>query len=206
RNLMADYKAAYDPNASAHVEKSSAPAAPVEAAPAAEGAAPAPPVSAAPPTLSDVPTESAADVDSSTKTVTVEGSASPVTSGSSMGGSSASMGVEILTPTGKASTAPGSTLTPSGTPASSLPAATGAQDPNYGLTTPTAKYSALPPIEKPAPAPDQVNDAAGKPIPAAETRDPNSKKKKIRAPKENKTDESSSKNKPKKGLDKLNPF
>jgi len=206
RNLMADYKAAYDPNASAHVEKSSAPAVPGEAAPAAEGAAPPPPGAAAPPTLSDVSTESDADVDSSTKTVTVEGSASPVTSGSSMGGSSASMGVEILTPTGKASAAPGSTLTPSGTPASSLPAATGAQDPNYGLTTPTAKYSALPPIEKPAPAPDQVNDAAGKPIPAAETRDPNSKKKKIRAPKENKTDESSSKNKPKKGLDKLNPF
>ena len=206
RNLMADYKAAYDPNASDHVEKSSSPAAPVEAAPAAEGAAPPPPGAAAPPTLSDVSTESDADVDSSTKTVTVEGSASPVTSGSSMGGSSASMGVEILTPTGKASAAPGSTLTPSGTPASSLPAATGAQDPNYGLTTPTAKYSALPPIEKPAPAPDQVNDAAGKPIPAAETRDPNSKKKKIRAPKENKTDESSSKNKPKKGLDKLNPF
>ncbi|HEY5054747.1 MAG TPA: outer membrane protein assembly factor BamD [Acidobacteriaceae bacterium] len=206
RNLMADYKAAYDPNASAHVEKSSAPAVPGEPAPAAEGAAPPPPGAAAPPTLSDVSTESDADVDSSTKTVTVEGSASPVTSGSSMGGSSASMGVEILTPTGKASAAPGSTLTPSGTPASSLPAATGAQDPNYGLTTPTAKYSALPPIEKPAPAPDQVNDAAGKPIPAAETRDPNSKKKKIRAPKENKTDESSSKNKPKKGLDKLNPF
>ncbi|HEY5214635.1 MAG TPA: outer membrane protein assembly factor BamD, partial [Acidobacteriaceae bacterium] len=31
RNLMADYKAAYDPNASDHVEKSSSPAAPVEA-------------------------------------------------------------------------------------------------------------------------------------------------------------------------------
>ena len=202
RNLMADYKAAFDPNAAAPVEKSSAPA---EAAPAAAAAAP-PPVSAAPPTLSDVPTESAADADSSTKTVTVEGSAAPVTSGSSTGGASASMGVEILTPTGKASTAPGSTMTPNGTPASSLPAATGAQDPNYGLVTPTAKYSALPPIEKAAPAPDQVNDAAGKPIPAAETRDPSSKKKKIHAPKENKIDESSSKNKPKKGLDKLNPF
>lgn len=206
RSLMADYKAAYDPNAAAHPETASAAAAPADSTAEPAAAAPAPPASTAPPTLSDVPSEGAADVDSSTKTVTVEGTATPVTGGSDAGNSGASMGVEILTPSGTASTTPGSTLTPNGTPASSLPAATGAQDPNYGLATPTAKYSALPPIEKPAPAPDQINDAAGKPIPAAETKDPNSKKKKIQTPKQDKVDESSSKNKPKKGLDKLNPF
>jgi outer membrane protein assembly factor BamD len=203
RSLIADYKSAYNPNAAAdHGIAASAPVPPTDGSPAAAPTATAAPVSDALPTLSDVPAESAGDADSSTKTVTVEGPATPAT-----GGSGASMGVEILTPSGTASTTPGSTLTPTGTPASSLPAATGAQDPNYGLVTPTAKFSALPPIEKPAPAPDQVNDAAGKPEPAAETRDPNlSKKKKLKTPKENKVDESSSKNKPKKGIDKLNPF
>ena len=115
------------------------------------------------------------------------------------------MGVEILTPSGKDSATPGSTVAPSGTPASSLPAATGTQDPNYGLPAPAAKNAALPALEKPAPAPDQVNEAAGKPEPPAETRDPNSKKK-PKVAKVDKTDESSSKKKPKKGLDKLNPF
>ena len=203
RSLMADYKAAYAPNNSAHPE----PVAAAAAAPTDSTAAPAAaPVAAAPPTLSDVPSESAGDADNSTKTVTVEGT-TPVSSGDSTGGGGASMGVEVLTPTGTPSTTPGSTLTPNGTPASSLPAATGAQDPNYGLPAPAPKFSVLPPVEKAAPAPDQVNDAEGKPIPAAETRDPNlSKKKKIKAPKQDKADESSSKNKPKKGLDKLNPF
>jgi outer membrane protein assembly factor BamD len=204
RNLMADYRAAYGPNPSAeHANPTAAPASTTDGAAAAPAdTAPAPAAAAAPPTLSDVPTEGAADTDSSTKTVTVVEPATPAASGSS-----ASMGVEVLTPSGTPSTTPGSTLTPNGTPVSNLPAATGAQDPNFGLPAPAAKVSALPPIEKAAPAPDQINDAAGKPEPAAETRNPNlSKKKKTKAPKEDKTDESSSKNKPKKGLDKLNPF
>jgi outer membrane protein assembly factor BamD len=202
RSLIADYKAAYNPNAAKDpATAAAAPTAAGEDSPAAS-AAPAAPASDASPTLSDVPAEGAGNADSSTKTVTVEGPATPAT-----GGTGTSMGVEVLTPSGTASTVPGSTLTPTGTPASNLPAATGAQDPNYGLATPAAKFSALPPIEKPAPAPDQVNDAAGKAEPPAETRDPNlSKKKKLKTPKENKIDESSSKNKPKKGIDKLNPF
>jgi outer membrane protein assembly factor BamD len=132
--------------------------------------------------------------DTSTKTVTEEEPATPAASAPG-----ASLGVEILTP-GVSSTAPAI-----GTSASSLPAATGAQDPNFGLATPTAKITALPPVEKPAAAPDQVNDAAGKPEPAAQTKAANAKKK-TKTPKEDKTDESSSKKKPKKGLDKLNPF
>jgi outer membrane protein assembly factor BamD len=63
--------------------------------------------------------------------------------------------------------------------------------------------TALPPIEKPAEAPDQVNSVAGTSQPAAQTKTPGKK-----TPKDavDKTDESSSKKKPKKGLDKLNPF
>jgi outer membrane protein assembly factor BamD len=201
RNLVADYKAAYNPKAAAEHPNSAASPAPAPAAdtstPAAAETAPVAAQPAAPPTLSDVPTEGAAEADDSTKTVT---EVAPATEGSGTG-----LGVEILTPSGKNSATPGSTITPNGTPASSLPAATGAQDPNYGLATPTAKYSALPPIEKPAAAPDQVNEAAGKPEPAAQIKDPNSKKK-AKAPKVDKTDESSSKKKPKKGIDKLNPF
>ena len=108
------------------------------------------------------------------------------------------MGVEILTPGASGGA-------PVGTSASSLPSATGAQDPNFGLPAPTAKIVALPPVEQPAAALDQINDAAGKPEPAAQTRAANSKKK-IKTPKEDKADESSSKKKPKKGIDKLNPF
>ena len=204
RGFIADYKAAYNPNAdAAHVASSTAASTPAENAAAAGAAPSSAPADAPPPSLSDVPTEGAGAADDSTKTVTVEGNITPGTGS----GSGASMGVEVLTPSGNASTTPGSTLTPNGTPASSLPAATGAQDPNYGLATPSAKFSALPPVEKPAPAPDQVNEAAGKPEPPAETRDPNLKKnKKVKTPKLDKTDESSSKNKPKKGIDKLNPF
>jgi len=54
-----------------------------------------------------------------------------------------------------------------------------------------------------------VNEAEGHATPAAGP-DPgvnaNGKKKKVKAPKEDKTDESSSKHKPKKGISKLNPF
>jgi outer membrane protein assembly factor BamD len=111
------------------------------------------------------------------------------------------LGVEVVTP--------GSDATPTGTGASNLPAATGAQDPNYGLPMPKATSTALPPVEKPAEAPDQLNEAEGHATNAAApdtTTTANGKKKKVKAPKEDKTDESSSKHKPKKGLDKLNPF
>jgi outer membrane protein assembly factor BamD len=199
KQLMADYRSAYAPGAHAEPVPATAATAPAdtEAPATGETSAPTAPAAtpAAPPTLSDVPTEGSGDVDPSTKTMTVVEPTAPAT-----GGSGASLGVEVLTP-GAASPAP------AGTPASTLPAATGAQDPNYGLPAPTAKNAPLPAIEKAAPAPDQVNEAAGKPEPAAQVADPNAKKKKkLKTPKEDKTDESSSKNKPKKGLDKLNPF
>jgi outer membrane protein assembly factor BamD len=198
KELMADYRSAYAPGAHAEALPASGNAAAPANGETSAAAAPEPaaPVAAAPPTLSDVPAEGSGDTDPSTKSVTVVDPATPAT-----GGSGTSMGVEVLTPNGAASAAP------TGTPASSLPAASGAQDPNYGLVTPSSRTAPLPPVEKAAAAPDQVNEAAGKPEPPAQVTDPNAKKKKkLKTPKEDKTDESSSKNKPKKGLDKLNPF
>jgi outer membrane protein assembly factor BamD len=67
----------------------------------------------------------------------------------------------------------------------------------------------LPPVEKPAEAPAQTNDVHN----AAQVQTgtdtgahANGKKKKPAAPKCNSSDESCSKEKKKKGLDKLNPF
>jgi outer membrane protein assembly factor BamD len=103
---------------------------------------------------------------------------------------------------------PGSEAPATGTSASDRPAATGAQDPNYGLPMPKPANTALPAVEKPADAPDQLNDVEGHATPPAAppATTTNGKKKKTKAPKEDKNDESSSKKKPKKGLDKLNPF
>jgi len=61
----------------------------------------------------------------------------------------------------------------------------------------------LPPIEKAADAPDTVNEIAGSKAPPAAAPPANGKKAK---PEFDKNDESSSKHKKKKGLDKLNPF
>jgi outer membrane protein assembly factor BamD len=194
RALVADYRAAFSP--AAHATPAAAPAAtdaPTTATPTPDNT-PAAPAEYAAPTLSDVPAAVQGTGDSSGNTMTV----SPVTT--STGGSSGnSLGVEIVNPG-----ASGTTL-PAGTPASNLPSATGAPDPNYGLPAPAAKTAEIPAIEKPAEAPDQVNDLAGKPQPASQVKDPNSKKK-AKAPAVDKADESSSKKKPKKGVDKLNPF
>jgi outer membrane protein assembly factor BamD len=92
------------------------------------------------------------------------------------------MGVEILTP--------GATVKPAD---------------NGGLKAVGPENATpLPEAEKPAGAPDAVNDIAGKPQPAAQT--PNANVKKNPKPEFDKDDESSSKHKKKKGLGKLNPF
>jgi outer membrane protein assembly factor BamD len=199
QSIQADYLRAFTPElvSPAHAVATST----ATAAPAAETTA-APAAPAAPLALSDVaPAEGGGSV-SNSKTVTV----SPVSRGNS-GTSGTGLGVEVLNSgSGAGDTtpeaAPRSTYN---TPPSDRPAATGKQDPNYGLTTvaPT-DANALPAIEKPAEAPDQVNDAAGKAQPAIVQ----AKNKKGKPVKEafDKNDESSSKKKPKKGLDKLNPF
>ena len=92
-----------------------------------------------------------------------------------------SMGVEILTPGASAKPADNGGLKAVG-PENATP---------------------LPAAEKAASAPETVNDIAGKPQPAAQT--PNAKGKNPK-PEFDKSDESSSKHKKKKGLSKLNPF
>jgi outer membrane protein assembly factor BamD len=198
KELMADYRDAFDPNPGAKgpATASAAPASGGESETTGEPAAPA--AAAAPPTLEDVPAEGAgAAADNADKTVTVvEPGSTPTPSGSGTG-----LGVEVVTP--------GSEAPATGTGASDRPAATGAQDPNYGLPMPKPAATALPAVEKAPDSPDQVNEAEGHATAPGATPPPpdaNGKKKKTKAPKEDKNDESSSKHKPKKGLDKLNPF
>ena len=190
KDLLANYSSALNPAAAPKtVAKDATPAA--EPSP---GEVPPPPVTPPgqpanpalpPPALSDVPTAA---------TGTGEGSTTEMTPATSSGASGTGLGVEVLTP--------GVTT---GTAASSLPAATGAPDPNAGLNPVGSKGAApLPPVEAPAAAPDQVNDAAGKPQPPAQTKAPGQKKNP--KPAYDKDDESSSTHKKKKGLSKVNPF
>jgi outer membrane protein assembly factor BamD len=197
RGLQGSYVAAFNPNGAANAGR------PVVAAPTPDSsdapAVPAVPVSTAPPTLSDVPAAGQGSVDNTTSTMTE-------TAPASTGGSGASLGVEILTPGANGSAAvTGSTASGVTPRASDAPAATGAPDPNYGLGKAGGNNAAaLPPAEKAAPAPDAVNEVEGKAQPPAQQ--PAANGKKTKAPAVDKADESSSKKKPKKGLDKLNPF
>ena len=105
------------------------------------------------------------------------------------------MGVEIITPGAN-----------SGPPAASQPAPSSTANPseNGGLhAVGPVNSTALPAVEKPAAAPDAVNDVAEKPQPGAQAPNANGKNPK---PAYDKSDESSSKHKKKKGLSKLNPF
>ncbi len=95
------------------------------------------------------------------------------------------MGVEILSTGGGSS--------------SSAPADNG----GLKAVGPDTSTAPLPAAEKAASAPDAVNDAAGTPQPAAQA--PSGAKKNPK-PEFDKSDESSSKHKKKKGLAKLNPL
>jgi len=182
-NLQNDYIAALTPGVSTAPAKLTAPAASTDAP---KAATPAAPVTSAPLTLSDVPAPGQGSGDSSTTTL----SAAPADSG----GSGTGIGVEIVNHNGAAT--------------KDLPAATGAQDPNFGLATAAPKdNTALPPVEKAPEDPGQVNDAADTKQPPAQQKSAAAKgKKNPKTPTVDKADESSSKKKPKKGLDKLNPF
>jgi outer membrane protein assembly factor BamD len=106
----------------------------------------------------------------------------------------------------------GPKVTPEGAAAAAEAAGVpGAQNPGGLEVIRPANNEPLPPIEKPAEAPAQTNDVqhtaaqvqTGTDAGATPT---NGKKKKAVAPKCNQGDESCSKEKKKKGLDKLNPF
>jgi len=83
------------------------------------------------------------------------------------------------------------------------PSGTAATDPNAVIKPVGPVNTTLPAAEKPAEAPDQVNDIKPGSAPAQPTTTANGKKK---PPKADLGDESSSKKKKKKGLSKLNPF
>jgi outer membrane protein assembly factor BamD len=180
KKITDDFNDAMNPGAA----KAASPAdgtapAPDASAPATTAAAPAPP--AAPLALQDVPAANAAAPTGSA----VTSEAGSTTSTPAARGNS--MGVEILTP--------GAT-----TGATQKPA-----DENGGLkAVGPVNATPLPAAEKPAEAPDAVNDVASKPQPAAQA--PNANGKKNPKPEFDKSDESSSKHKKKKGLSKLNPF
>jgi outer membrane protein assembly factor BamD len=79
----------------------------------------------------------------------------------------------------------------------------------YGLAAPVGPNVAptLPPIDKPAAAADQINDVkAGTPAQVATGTTSGKPKKKNPKPAYDSKDESSSKHKPKKGIDKINPL
>ena len=83
------------------------------------------------------------------------------------------------------------------------PAVQGNAAATYGFATPKdPNAEPLAPAEKAPAAPEAINEAAPGSQPAAQT--PNGKKN--TKPAFDKSDESSSKHKKKKGLDKLNPF
>jgi outer membrane protein assembly factor BamD len=83
----------------------------------------------------------------------------------------------------------------------SAPSAPAATDPNAVIKPIVPVNNVLPAIEKPADAPDQVNEIKSGSTPAQSATDAKKKK-----PKADLSDESSSKKKKKKGLSKLNPF
>jgi len=176
--LVADYVSAFNVAAPAPDHK------PIDT-PAADTAAPTPatPISNTPLTLNDVAAPGEGGTSNDTTTMHAAEPAATGTHGSSVG-------VEVLTP--------GVTSTPSVAPTGT------AGDRPHGISAVGPdNTSAVPPIDKPAAAPDQINEAAGQAQPPTPAKVGN---KKTPKPALDKSDESSSKKKPKKGLDKINPF
>ena len=144
--------------------------------PAPAPVAAAPAVPAAPLAFTDVPTADSGSSPASSVMSTPATSA-PVSNGTGMS-------VEIITPKAAQPADPAANvLKPVG---------------------PSAANAPLPDAEKAAPAPDVANEAAGQPTTPGAV--PNANGKKNPKPVLDKADESSSKTKKKKGLDKLNPF
>jgi outer membrane protein assembly factor BamD len=176
---------------------------PAHATPAlVPGSTPAPadsPTASAPPALQDVPAAAAGGPP-------VDASAAALPSSTATTGTSTS--VEIVQPSASSPT-PGSTTFP-GTqaapvPASAAPASTAPAPQTNGGIGPVGPANAtpLPAVEKPAPAPAAINEAAGTRQPPAQLPAANGQKPKVDC---DKSDESCSRHKKKKGLAKLNPF
>jgi outer membrane protein assembly factor BamD len=193
RKSIADFNTAMNPaaNKSPVAATNTAGATPADA----DGpSAPTPP--AAPLTFQEVPASTAAG--GSSPAVTNMSPSSPSSGGTSMG-------IEIVRPDSNSQpiTAP---ATPPAFPGTTqlAPAAKPLVDTTGGigpLLPPNA--TPLPPIEKAATAPDPINDAASRKQPPAQVAVAGKKKPK---PTFDKSDESSSKHKKKKGIAKINPF
>jgi outer membrane protein assembly factor BamD len=209
RQAIVDFNTAMNP--AALPPRTSAPAAPL--APSTTGSpapAPAPAADAAPLALQDVPTAGAGAAVDSSAAVSSVSEATPATASAG-----SSVGIEIVPPS---SASPAPTAAPSSPPVFpgsespapaqsepvSGPAQPGPNDNMGGIKLagpPIATLTA--PIEKPSAAPDAVNEATPGSQPPAQLAPADGKKPK---PAFDKSDESSSKHKKKKGLAKLNPF
>ena len=115
------------------------------------------------------------------------------------------------TTSGGGSTATEEGATPGASPTNSAPAIAPAANPDrvFGLAKPVGPDTpaVLPPIDKPAQPADQINDVkAGGPAQVSTGTTSGKPRKKNPKPAYKSSEESSSKHKPKKGVDKLNPF
>ncbi|RSL17802.1 Beta-barrel assembly machine subunit BamD [Edaphobacter aggregans] len=172
KQLTQDFNSAMNPGAAPAPDA----AKPVTTDTPTAAASESPSTPAAPLQLQEVP---AAPTGSTSSAVVMTNVPGATTAPAAASGSSNSMGIEIVSPSAK--------------PASSD---------NGGLKAvgPT-NTTAIPAIEKPAVAPDQVNDVPAGSQPAAQAAGA-----KKTNPSFDKSEESSSKHKKKKGLSKLNPF
>ena len=192
RELIQDYQQALNPGL--HVGTKEGEPSPETAGTQTAGSSTAAPVQpstpAAPLAFQDVP--NAGQADTSTTPVITPTTQAPA------GAPATSLGVEILTP-GATDAAGGPPETPGAAGNSAVNGTSG----GLRAVGPAPDADALPAIEKAGTAPDQVNDVAGQTTPKAQTAPANGKKAKSDY---DKGDESSSKHKKKKGVDKLNPF
>jgi outer membrane protein assembly factor BamD len=214
RKSVSDYYAAMLP--AANPPRTSAGAAPLVPSEPDSAATAPPPTAAAPLALQDVPA-AGADAGSGSSAVLTsmpEASPAPTSGGTAMGieivqpssGSPAPLATAPASPPvfpGSESPAPASVA-----PAQSEPASNSAHpnpNDNMGGIQPagTTHAAITAPIEKPAAAPDAINEAVPGSQPPAQIAPASGKNPK---PAFDKADESSSKHKKKKGLAKLNPF
>jgi len=172
RKVQSDFQTALNPNAVI-----AAPAGTNSTAPTTDTAVAPTPASSAPLSLSDVPASDVAPAATGSAVDMSTPAGAPARAGTGVG-------VEILTPG-----------------INGNPPAAAAPDNGLRAVGPS-NTDALPAVEKPASAPDQVNDVAGEKTPVGQAAPVKGKAK----AEYNKGDESSSKHKKKKGLNKINPF
>ncbi len=202
--ILADFKSAMDPNAPAGTPSALNPKPATTTADAATPAAetpaagtPAPP--AAPLQFQDVPAADPGNTGGASATSSVTN-----TTPTAQPAAGNNVGVEILTPgvtVGPAATPAGATPTTPTTPAQST--TTPADNGGLKAVGPPSNTATLPAVEKPTEAPNAVNDIQPGTQAPAQTGNANGKNGK---PAFDKSDESDSKHKKKKGLGKLNPF